>query len=297
MQTQHNIAPKAVEGSDERCLHLKKMSTKDMDRLARYIDKNVGIQLPASKRTLVEGRLRKRMAKLGLDSFTEYLDFVLDSTDGQDERKLLIDVMTTNKTSFFREDKHFTYLIETALPEREATRKRSGNYHLWSAGCSTGQEAYTLAMVLLEATQNHTGVLFDILATDISSTCLETGSCGIYSEQLIDDIPLALKKKYILKSRNPADKLIQMAPELRKKIHFASCNLMDSSFRIEQEMDFIFCRNVMIYFNNETKEELVRKFEKQLYPGGYLFVGHSESLSGMRTNLTQVAPMVYRKDS
>lgn len=294
MQTQARVKPR---NADADCIQLKKMSTKDMDRLAIHIDKHVGIQLPASKRTLVEGRLRKRMAKLGLDSFTEYLDFVLDSTDGHAERKLLIDVMTTNKTSFFREDKHFSYLIEKALPEREVTRKQSGNYHIWSAGCSTGQEAYTLAMVLLEATQNHTRVLFDILATDISVTCLETGSRGIYPERLIEDIPLALKKKYILRSRDSTSDVVQMAPELRKKIRFASCNLMDSSFRLEQKMDFIFCRNVMIYFNNEAKEELVRKFEKQLYPGGYLFVGHSESLSGMKTDLTQVAPMVYRKDS
>jgi len=297
MQTQHNIASQNVVDANEDCLHLKKMSTRDMERLASYIDKNVGIQLPASKRTLVEGRLRKRMAKLGYDSFTEYLDFVLDSANGHDERKLLIDVMTTNKTSFFREDKHFTYLMESALPERETTRQESGNYHLWSAGCSTGQEAYTLAMVLLEGTQTNTRVPFDILATDISASCLETGSRGVYSERLVEDVPLALKKKYILRSRNPADELVQMAPNLRNKIRFGSCNLMDRSFQIEQKMDFIFCRNVMIYFNNEAKEELVSKFEKQLYPGGYLFVGHSESLSGMKTNLTQVAPMVYRKDS
>ena len=295
MLSQNRILDEANTAEDS-CLHLKKMSDRDMQRVAGYIDREVGIQLPSSKRTLVEGRLRKRMEVLGYSSFSDYLDFALDSAGGADERLQLVDVMTTNKTSFFREDKHFSYLTEQALPERIKTHAENEPFHIWSAGCSTGQEPYTLAMVLMEATQLYRTMKFDILATDISRTCLETGSRGIYPEDKVEDIPLELRKKYLLKSRNPEDALIQMGPELRKKIRFQSCNLMNRSFLIEQKMDFIFCRNVMIYFNNQTKQELVRKFEEQLFSGGYLFVGHSESLSGMHTALKQVAPMVYQKD-
>ncbi len=296
MLSQHKKAFAGALEEVDTCLHLKKMSDADMKRVAEYIDHQVGIQLPASKRTLVEGRLRKRMETLGYDNFSAYLDFVLDSAAGVDERMQLIDVMTTNKTSFFREDKHFSYLAEDALIDRLNSRNEQGDLNIWSAGCSTGQEAYTLAMVLLEAKDRQPGFSFRILATDISKTCLQTGSRGIYSEDKVDDVPLELRKKYFLRSRNPKDALVQMGPMLRDRIRFETCNLMSRSFQIEQKMDFIFCRNVMIYFNNPTKEELVRKFEEQLYPGGYLFVGHSESLSGMKTNLTQVAPMVYQKD-
>ena len=271
------------------------MSAADLQRVAAYIDKQVGIQLPMAKKSLVEGRLRKRVVNLGFNSFSAYLDHVIDSADGVNERLQLIDVLTTNKTNFFREPKHFEYLVETVVPQRLAVESQGAPFRIWSAGCSTGEEPYTLAMVLEESRATHHNSPYEILATDISRSCLQTASHGIYTERQIEPVPVALRKKYLLKSRVPGEQLVQMGPEIRKRIHFDSCNLMQSTFPVKHRMDAIFCRNVMIYFNTPTKEALVNRFEKQLLPGGYLFVGHSESLSGMQTGMKQVAPMVYRK--
>ena len=138
-------------------------------------------------------------------------------------------------------------------------------------------------------------LLFNILATDISHSCLNTGSRGVYTENQVEIIPLELRKKYLLRSRNSADGLVQMGQQLRQSIQFKSLNLMDERFSLSEKMDVIFCRNVMIYFNNQLREELVARFENQLVNGGYLFVGHSESLNGIKNSLQQVAPMVYRK--
>ncbi len=273
---------------------IKGLSEKDMKRVAEFIGRQAGIQLPMSKQALVEGRLRKRMERLGFSDFRAYLNYVLESADGEKERLQLIDVITTNKTDFFREPKHFEYLVQQVVPER--LKKTDGILNIWSAGCSTGEEAYTLSMVMAEAKADNHNLKYEILATDISHTCLRTGSQGIYTERQIVPVPTVLRKKYLLKSRDPKEAFVQMGPEIRRPVHFDKCNLMDSSFSIKQKMDVIFCRNVMIYFNSETKYELVKKFENQLLPGGYLFVGHAESLSGMQTNMRQVSPMVYFKE-
>jgi len=272
------------------------MSEKEMKQVADFIGRQVGIQLPMRKQTLVEGRLRKRIERLGFDSFSAYLDFVLNQEAGVKEQKELIDVITTNKTNFFREPAHFEYLTDMAIPVRIKDKvTQAEKIVIWSAGCSTGEEAYTLSMVLSEAQERRQDFKFEILATDISHSCLRTASQGVYTQKDIEPVTDVLRRKYLLKSRNPADTRIQMGPEIRKHIRFDICNLMDNNFSITQKMDIIFCRNVMIYFNNEIKHALVNKFERQLQPGGYLFVGHSESLSGMQTQMVQVAPMVYRK--
>ncbi len=273
------------------------LSGKDFERVAIFIGDYVGIQLPESKHTLVEGRLRKRLRRLGLAGFNAYLDYALDSTDGENERLHLIDAITTNKTDFFREPEHFTYLARQALPEMERNRIRDGRPELgiWSAGCSTGEEPYTLSMVMQEAAERTPALKFRILATDISQSCLETARRGIYTEKHVEPVPLELRRKYLLKSRKSADSLVCIGPEMKSKVHFGVLNLMDKQFSLTKKMDAIFCRNVMIYFNKDIREELVDKFDKQLVSGGYLFVGHSESLNGLKNRLKQVAPMVYKK--
>ncbi len=273
------------------------LSNRELHRIAEFIDGEVGIQLPDSKHTLVEGRLRKRLRQLGFNKFKDYLDHALGSPEGKHERLHLIDAITTNKTSFFRESEHFRYLVDKSLSAIEKKRRSDDRRELnvWSAGCSSGEEAYTLAIVLTEAAEKFRGLRFRILATDISKSSLDTARRAIYPEQRIDPVPLELRKKYFLRSRNPAEALVQMGSELRNRIRFGSLNLMANSFSLSQKMDVIFCRNVMIYFNNQAREKLVRKFGQQLVPGGYLFVGHSESLNGFEKTLEQVAPMVYRK--
>lgn len=272
------------------------LKDRELKRVASFIGSEVGIQLPESKRTLVEGRLRKRLRALGFSDFGTYLDYVLESDEGELEKLQLIDVITTNKTHFYREPEHFDYLIKKAIPELDHNRKTDSRRQLniWSAGCSTGEEAYTLCIELSEAAERY-NFIFKILATDISHSCLSKASRGVYTERQAESIPLEFRKKYLLRSRNTHEALVQMGPELRQKIQFKSLNLMDKLFNVPDRMDAIFCRNVMIYFNNQLREELIGRFESQLVAGGYLFVGHSESLNGIKTSLKQVAPMVYRK--
>ncbi len=288
------IQEKNIGGSQQRSIVLDEHELK---RVSDFIGTEVGIQLPVAKRTLVESRLSKRLRVLGFTDFKSYLDHTLESADGALEKLQLIDVLTTNKTSFYREPDHFEYLVNHAVPA--ITKRNTGSrqeVNVWCAGCSTGEEAYTLSIVLNETATDNDSTLFNILATDISHTCLSKASRGIYTDRQAESIPMELRKKYLLRSRNTDEALVQMGPKLRHRIQFKSLNLMDARFDAPKNMDVIFCRNVMIYFNNQLREELVARFESHLVKGGYLFVGHSESLNGIKTTLEQVAPMVYKKN-
>ncbi len=277
--------------------HSAVLSEHELKRVADFIGTEVGIQLPMAKRTLVESRLSKRLRILGFDNFKSYLDHTLESVDGALEKLQLIDVLTTNKTSFYREPDHFDYLAKHAIPAIVKDSKDSRReISIWCAGCSTGEEAYTLSIEMNEMCSARDNISFNILATDISHTCLSKASRGIYTDRQAESIPLEHRKKYLLRSRNSENALVQMGPKLRQQIKFKSLNLMDDRFDVPNNMDVIFCRNVMIYFNNELREQLVARFERHLARGGYLFVGHSESLNGIETTLEQVAPMVYQKN-
>ena len=287
------VKEKSVASSAQQSIAL---SEQELKRVSDFIGAEVGIQLPMSKRTLVESRLSKRLRVLGFDDFKSYLDHTLTSKEGALEKLQLIDVLTTNKTSFYREPDHFEYMVQHAIPD--ITKNNGGarrEINVWCAGCSTGEEAYTLSIELNEVAATPEKIAFNILATDISHTCLSKASRGIYTDRQAESIPVELRKKYLLRSRNADEALVQMGPKLRHRIQFKSLNLMDSRFDVRRDMDIIFCRNVMIYFNNELREGLVARFESHLAKGGYLFVGHSESLNGIKTTLEQVAPMVYKK--
>lgn len=277
--------------------HRERLDGRDLKRVSEFIGAEVGIQLPESKHMLVEGRLRKRMNSLGFSNYREYLDHALDCSGKNKERFYLIDAITTNKTDFFREPEHYDYLVGKALPVLEQNRISSDRKELciWSAGCSTGEEPYTLSMVMHESAEKMPGLRFKILATDISRSCLAIASRGVYKENHITPISMDLRKKYLLRSRNREDGLVCMGQEIRNNVRFEVLNLIDRNQAVRQKMDIIFCRNVMIYFNKPTREELVSRFSHQLVDGGYLFVGHSESLNGIVTGLRQVAPMVYQK--
>lgn len=268
-----------------------------LKRVSDFIGNVVGIQLPESKRTLVEGRLRKRLRELGFDNFKTYLDHTLNTDAGDAEKLQLIDVITTNKTNFYREAEHFDYLINSAIPDLDehSLKNNRRELNVWSAGCSTGEEAYTLSIELNELMSKRSDFNFKILATDISHSCLRTGSHGVYTERQTEIVPMEFKRKYFLRSKNSKEALVQMGAELKSRIKFKSLNLKEPVFSLPNKMDIIFCRNVMIYFDNKMREELVAKFESNLIQGGYLFVGHSESLNGIDTTLKQVSPMVYKK--
>lgn len=255
--------------------------------------------MPASKKTMLTSRLQKRLRALGLHSFKDYCDYLFSPGGVEHELIHMIDLTTTNKTDFFRESTHFDFLVQTAVPD---LLKNSGSgvrkpLSIWSAGCSTGEEPYTLCMVLHEFAQRFPGLDFgySILATDISSRVLETARRGIYSEERVEPIPVELRRRYLLRSKDKRNGLVRIVPELREHVHFRRVNFMDEDFGFRENFDIIFCRNVIIYFDKETQERLFRKFASYMNVGSYLFIGHSETLSGFDVPLTKVAPTIYRK--
>ena len=232
-------------------------------------------------------------------SFDEYYDFVFSGEGRAEELQNMIDVITTNKTDFFREPRHFDYLVQTALPEliHNGAIKNGRKVLVWSAGCSTGEEPYTIAIVLSEFAERCPGFQFSILATDLSTKVLKEAALGIYSEDDVETIPLGLKKKYLLKSRDRKKRMVRIVPELRSGIDFRSLNFMEDDYGIRRARDVIFCRNVLIYFDRPTQEIVLKRICRHLRPGGYMFMGHSETLNGLNVPLSQAAPTIYRKGS
>jgi len=289
-------------------MHAAAINDRDFVRLSRFIHSECGIKMPAAKKILLESRLRKRLRVLGMSSYSEYCNYLFSPEGAKSELVHMIDVVTTNKTDFFREPNHFEYLVRTALPElinRYGANIRR-KYTIWSAGCSTGEEPYTLAMVLSEFAENYKKIplspalskgefYFSILATDISTKVLERAGLGIYREDDVVPVPGALKMKYLLRSRDRNKNLVRIVPELRSQIKFRRLNFMDSDYGIKEPVDIIFCRNVIIYFDRPTQEKLLNRFCQHLIPGGYLFMGHSETLNGLGVPLVSAGPMVYRK--
>jgi chemotaxis protein methyltransferase CheR len=271
------------------------LSNADFERLRSLIYAESGINLGADKKTMLEIRLRRRLKSLDISSLTDYCDHLFEMEDQANELIHLLDVVTTNKTDFFREAGHFDYLVSKALPDLAARNGPQRMSLVWSAGCSTGEEPYTLAMVLTEHAQACPGFRFSVLATDISTQVLARARMGIFKSDLVRPVPVALQRKYFMRSRDRASDLVRVVPELRALVDFRRINFMDDNFDLPQTPEIIFCRNVIIYFDRPTQERLLKKLTRQLAPGGYFFAGHSESLQGMDLPLVAVAPSAYRK--
>uniref|UniRef100_A0A7C4RH12 protein-glutamate O-methyltransferase n=1 Tax=Desulfatirhabdium butyrativorans TaxID=340467 RepID=A0A7C4RH12_9BACT len=274
------------------------LSDSDFERLSRCIHQICGIHLTPNKKTLLESRLRKRMRALSLDTFQDYCDYLFSEAGKREETRFMIESVTTHKTDFFREPHHFEYLSRKAIPEMIRSRSLIPGrpFWAWSAACSTGEEPYTLAMVLAEFAASHQDFDYTILATDISTDVLSTAKAAIYNEGQIAPVPLPLRKKYLLKSRDPSRRIVKIVPELRSRIRFQQYNLVDRKPPVNESMNIIFCRNVLIYFDMETQRGMVEKFWDMLHPGGYLFLGHAESINTMSVPFRYVAPTIYRKE-
>lgn len=253
--------------------------------------------MPEVKKLMLQSRLLKRLRKLQIDSFDEYYDYVFSADGMKNELGAMIDVVTTKKTDFFREPKHFDYLVETALPN--ILKMRSNPYEnqlvFWSAGCSTGEEAYTLAMVLSEFARTHRDFTFRVIGTDISGEALHKARMGIYDSEKAEPIPMPLKKRYLLRSKDKNKPLVRIAPQLRYAVDFRIQNLMEKRFSLRINADIIFFRNVMIYFNRQTQEQVLNNLCLHLKPAGLIFTGHSETLTGLAVPLVSIAPTVYCK--
>jgi chemotaxis protein methyltransferase CheR len=274
------------------------LSDREFQKFSAFIYDHAGIKMPPAKKTMLEARLQKRLKANSINSFEEYSNFVFSQEGRASELVHLIDVVTTNKTDFFREPGHFDFMVKTALPNILQTRGGGSRdpVRLWSAGCSTGEEPYTLAMVLSEFASGRPDFRAAITASDICTQVLQTAKTAIYPEERTDPIPLNLKKKYLMRSREKNRSLVRISPKLRSLVTFKRINFMDDDLGLSDKMDIIFCRNVVIYFDKATQQTLMRKFHKQLNPGGYLFIGHSETLSGLDVDFKAVASTVYRKE-
>jgi chemotaxis protein methyltransferase CheR len=271
------------------------ISNADFGRLRSLIYEQSGINLSAEKKTMLELRIKRRLRSLDLNSFAQYCDYLFGPHGQKEEIVHLLDVVSTNKTDFFREPEHFEYLVQKAIPELMARNQSGRPLLVWSAGCSTGEEPYTLAMVLNECGPTNSGFRFRVLATDISTTVLAKADRGVFSVEVVGPVPPDLRRKYFMRSRDRDSNLLRVVPELRQLVEFRRLNFMDADFGLSQKADAIFCRNVIIYFDRATQEQIIQKLAAQLVPGGYAFVGHSETLHDMDIPLAPVAPAIYRK--
>lgn len=268
-----------------------KISDEEFRLLAEYIKEHSGIHLRDEKKTLLVGRLSNMLTEMGMESFSAYYKFLKNDVKG-DELSRLIDKVTTNHTYFMREAEHFTYLSQTVLPYLQET-VTNRDLRIWCAASSTGEEPYTLAILLDEYFKN-SGELWNkkLLATDLSSNVLENAKKGIYSGEKVSTLPKIWALNYFDKI-DGSD--YQVKQRLRQEVIFRRFNLLEPVFPFKKKFQVIFCRNVMIYFDNPTKDMLIDKLYDSLEYGGYLFIGHSESINRERTKFKYIKPAVYRK--
>lgn len=265
-------------------------SDKDFKRVKSLVYEFAGIDLNDSKKNLVYNRLAKRIRFLGMQRFSQYLDYVEEV--GEEEFVNLINAITTNLTFFFRENHHFEYLASKVIPELLEKNKASKKIRIWSAGCSTGEEPYSLAVVLKETVPS--GWDARVLATDLDTTVVETAQRGVYNIERLKGVSEARKKRWFLKGTGDRSGMVKVKPELQQIIDFGQINLMNE-WPIKDKIDVIFCRNVVIYFDKPTQSRLFNRYADLLPDGGHLFIGHSESLYKVCDRFELLGQTIYRK--
>ncbi len=274
----------------------KDLTQKDYELFRKLVYAKSGINLGDQKMQLVRSRLGKHVRQGGFDSFRAYYHHVEQDPTGEELGKLL-DAISTNTTHLFREIKHFNLLAE--IINRWTSEKRWQTTHqelrIWSAGCSSGEEPYSLAMTAHDALKAYPSIGLKILATDLSVQMLSRAKVGLFESHRVGTVPPQYKNRYLKKVMQDGTPHFQVVPELRRLISFARFNLMTPTFPFHHGFDVIFCRNVMIYFDRPTQQALVGRYARHLHSGGYLMIGHSESLSNIDHPLAYVEPTVYRK--
>ncbi len=268
-----------------------KITDAEFRKASDLVKSLAGIHLTDGKRELVSARLAKRLRSLGLATLNDYLDVVKEDKT-QDELVMMLDALTTNLTSFWRESDHFDFVVEHVLPKFES--RGQNEIRIWSAGCSTGEEPYGLGMLILGNLKNAQNTKLRILATDLSTRVLDTAKRGKYGEERVKNIPSDLRNKFVTKENGSHGTIYSINPNVRSAITFGRLNLMEP-WPMKGPFDMIFCRNVMIYFDKPTQKQLVERFAGLLRSGGTLFVGHSESLAGVQHSFRYVRPTIYEK--
>jgi len=275
-------------------LQLAPLTAREYEHIRKLVYDLSRINLGANKKELVTARLGKRIRALKLDSYRSYLAF-LDSPKGQAELFHLIDAISTNHTYFFREEGHFEFLSKVALPTL-CQDKRPRALRLWSAACSSGEEAYSLGIHLTQELERY-GWDWKIACSDISTRILEKAQLGVFAADRLRGVTPSMQKRFFQKGYGQWEGFFRAAEDLRKRLSFARVNLVDASYPWSDQFDIVFLRNVMIYFDRETQEEVVNKIAQQLVPGGYLIIGQSESLTGVKHPYVTCRPSVYQKPS
>lgn len=275
------------------CAQSYSISEKEFKLFRDIIYHHTGIQITEKKTNLVVARLSKRLRALNLQSFSEYYDYLNTSLDASSELNNLINRITTNKTDFFREKHHFDFLSKEVFPACIESAKRGGErrIRIWSAGCSSGEEPYSLAMTIADSFRDERGWDLKILATDLDTDVLMKAYKGVYSSQQITPVPIEYLSRYFFRTSDG----YEISHQIKSMVTFRKLNLMDNSFPMKKPFDMIFCRNVMIYFDDDTKHELARKYHSHLKSNGYMFVGHSESLMYMKHLFRFLKHTVYIK--
>jgi chemotaxis protein methyltransferase CheR len=273
---------------------IKKISLSDteFDKLRDLVYKISGISLANTKKELVISRFSKRLKELKLNSFGEYYDLII-SPSGFSEVQNFINSITTNKTDFFREAHHFDFIVSTFIPQVVASSRPV--VRIWSAACSTGEEPYTIAMVMAKYLVEPYGIPVKILGTDIDTNVLKTAARGVYDSHAIGQVPEKYLKKYFLRGKGDSFGLYKIKDEIRSMVTFKQLNFIASEYPITSTFDIIFCRNVIIYFSPETKKMVVSKLFRYLNEGGYIMMGHSETLFNMIDGLVYLKNTIYQK--
>ena len=271
------------------------LSDKEFRNISDMVYKHCGINLHSGKKELVRARLAKRLRLGKFKTFPEYMENVLNDKTGK-EFSILIDSLSTNLTSFFREKQHFDFLQDRFLPALMERKKINRNFKIrvWSAGCSSGEEPYSIAISLLDFTQGKGRWDVKILATDISTSILDSAKAGIYDAERVDPVSVRQKQKYLIPQNDKKHKAFKVNKQLRDTVIFSYLNLM-KDWPVKGPLDFIFCRNVMIYFDKPTQERLINRYWDLLDSGGILFTGHSESLTGIEHKFKYIQPTIYMK--
>ncbi|OQY34238.1 MAG: hypothetical protein B6241_05475 [Spirochaetaceae bacterium 4572_59] len=267
----------------------------DFRRLSKFIEDELGIRMPDIKKVMLESRLHKRLRILSINNYSDYCDFLFSDEGLRKELPFMIDVVTTNKTDFFREPDHFVYMENDVIIPLLQKKDIPVHLDLWSSASSTGEEVYTLSMVLNQIRFNNSNFSFTILGSDISQEVLQKARRGVYHKSRIDNIPLSQKKMFFLKSRDSNSEDVKVKAFLQENVQFKQLNLMNRDYGINRKFHIIFCRNVLIYFPQEKQKKILMQLYNHLHPGGYLFLGHSETITGLDLPYISVAPTIYLK--